>query len=681
MVSVGIDIGGTFTDAVLVSAAGVEVTKTPTTDDLVEGVVTGFERVCTAAGVAPEAVDRFAHSSTVSVNALIEDEGATTALVTTAGFRDILEIGETHKDANLLYNFCGPVEPPLIPRRHRFEVTERIDADGEVRTAVQLADVDRIVEELRGEGIESVAVCLLHAYRNPSHEQAVAARIDELTEDIVVSRSSVVSPVIREYPRTCTTAVDAYLRPRIQAYLSRLHGELDEAGLTVPVNIMKSDGGLARADIAAHRPVVQMLSGPVGGVTAAQHTGERIDRPNLVTLDMGGTSADVAVIENGALSEVTEYEVRGLKINGPFVDVSTVGAGGGSIARIDDVGALRVGPQSAGAEPGPACYGKGGDRPTVTDADLVLGLLNPDGFGEAFSLDEAAARAALREHVAHPADLDLHSAARAIREVTVENLASSLRVATVQEGHDPQDFALICFGGAGPLYACDVAAEMGVKTVIFPAEAGVFSAVGLLTTPLSHEYVQSVVTSVDAVNPTTLTERIDDMVAEGNDDLATEDIPVAERNFHVSFDMQYASQAHHLNVSHEGQTVTPETLDTLVTEFERTHEQRYGFSHESEAVELVNLRITARAPVEAPDLTTRSGAATLAEARQGRREVTLADGEDATVPFYTWGKLPTDTRIDGPAILEGPSATAWIPPTFTAKMDGATLVATMEGGR
>lgn len=681
MASVGIDIGGTFTDAVLVSEAGVEVAKTPTTDDLVSGVVTGFERVCDAAAIDPTVVDRFAHSSTVSVNALIEGAGAKTALIATRGFRDVLEVGETHKDADLLYDFCGDVEAPLIPRRHRYGVTERIDATGEVTTPLDVDDVDRVVDELRDTGIESVAICLLHAYRNPTHERAVADRIHDRT-DVVVSRSSAVSPIIREYPRTCTTAVDAYLRPRVEAYLDRLADELEATGLSVPVNVMKSDGGIARAEIAVDRPVVGMLSGPVGGVKSAQYTGERMDRRDLITLDMGGTSADVAVIEGGQLAEVTEYELRGMKINGPFVDVSTVGAGGGSIAWLDEVDALRVGPQSAGAEPGPVCYGRGASKPTVTDADLVLGLLNPDGFGDEFGLDVAAARAALRKRIAEPLDLEPPEAARAIREITVEHLASSLQVATVNEGHDPRDFTLVCFGGAGPLYACDVAAEIDVDEVVFPSEAGVFSAVGLLTTELSHEYVRSVVAGAGDVDPADLTELVDDMVAAGTDDLATEGIPAADRAFDVSFDMMYSSQAHHLNVSHEGTTVTADTLAGLVEAFERTHERRYGFTHESEAVELVNLRVTASAPVDVPEVTGGGQDGRLADARQGCRDVSVDGVVDRSVPYYDWSALPATERLEGPAIVEGPSSTAWLPPEVSAELDRrGTLVASLGASR
>jgi len=679
MRAIGVDIGGTFTDTVLVGD-GVHAVKTSSTADFTSGLTRGIEAVCERAGVSPGDVDVFSHGSTIAVNALIEGTGADTAVVTTAGFEDVIEIGEGYRDASLLYAPCNDVDPPLVPRRHRYGVTERLNADGDVVTPLDEESVDRVIDAIRETDVSAVAVCLLHAYRNPVHEERIVERFEERAPDLDVSRSSAVSPEIREYARTATTVADAYLKPALSSYLDRLETELDDVGLRAPVGIMKSDGGLARPEIAANRPVTQVVSGPVAGVNAASFVARQRGHDNVLTFDMGGTSCDAAVVADGEPVEVSHREIRGLKINGPFTNVETVGAGGGSLASVDEVGALRVGPESAGADPGPACYGRGGTRPTVTDADLVLGILNPENFaGGSVTLDEDAAREAIREHVAEPMDVSIPEAALSIRDVIDTEMASATRVVAVNEGYDPREFALVGFGGAGPVHACNVASELGVEEVVFPTNPGVLSALGLLVSDLRHEYVRSLVQTTDEIDPDEVNDAVEELVARGHEELETEGVEVEKRAFRVSFDAMYDGQAHYLNVESPGRTVTEETIEGVAAAFERAHEAQYGFVDERNPVELVNLRVTAVGATPDPEFESMTVAsdADASAAKRGTREVVLSADERIETPYYDRNALSPGHRVEGPAVVELDNTTIWLPPSFDADVDAyGNLVAT-----
>lgn len=680
MRAIGVDIGGTFTDTVLVDEDAVHAVKTSSTDDFLAGLIRGVKAVCDRAGIEPGHVDAFSHGSTIAVNALIEETGAKTGIVTTAGFADVLEIGEGYRGADLLYAPCADHDEPLIPRRHRFGVSERIDAEGTVQTPLDIADLDRVIDRVIEADIEAVAVCLLHAYRNPDHEKQVVDRFAERAPHVDVSRSSRVSPEIREYARTATTVADAYLKPELADYLDRLEEDLRGIGLEAAIAIMKSDGGLARPGIAADRPVTQVISGPVAGVNAANFVAGQRGAENVLTFDMGGTSCDAAIVADDEPVEVPHREIRGLKINGPFTEVRTVGAGGGSIAHLDDVGALRVGPDSAGADPGPACYGRGGERPTVTDADLVLGILNPENFaGGTMTLDETAARESLHEHVAEPLGDDVASAALAVRNVIDTKMASAIRVVAVNEGFDPREFTLVGFGGAGPAHACDVATELGIDEVIFPSNPGVLSSLGLLVSDISHEYVRSIVQTVDAADPESVTAEIEALIDRGHEELDAERVAPEHREFRVSFDVMYEGQAHYLNVPYEGRVLSEGDLAELADSFERAHERQYSFVDDRNPIELVNLRVTAMgetpdpavaspAPAEDPDP---------AAARVGTREVVLDADERLQTPYYDRRRLAPGHELDGPAVVELDNTTIWLPPAFDGTIDpDGNLVAT-----
>lgn len=671
MTLIGVDVGGTFTDTVVADDDGLHAVKTPTTNDLISGIVNGFELATEESGIGSGDVDAFNHGSTVALNALIEGEGAETALVTSEGFGDILEIGDGFRDSSLLYAPCGDHEPPLVPRKHRYEIAERRNAAGEVVTEPDLSAVDDLVDTFSADGIESVAVSFLHSYQDPSHERQVAERIRDRNPSIDVSISGEVSPEIREYPRTASTAVDAYIKPRISTYVSQLQDALVDAGLEASLNIMKSDGGLAGPSIAAKRPVTQIISGPVAGVKAAQHLGQIVGIENLITFDMGGTSCDTAMIESGNPIEVPDRTVRGMKVNGPFVNINTIGAGGGSIAWLNEVDSLRVGPQSSGAEPGPACYGRGGTRPTVTDADLVLGLLNAEEFaGGSMELDAEAARTAIETHIAEPLGMSLVEAASAIRDIVDNKMAGAIRVISVNEGTDPRNFALMGFGGAGPMHACNIATELDIDTVVFPNNPGVISATGLLVSDIKHEYRRSLVQPMDEADPDRVTSVVDELITQGHEEMDTEDVPMDDRSFAVSFDLMYTGQAHYLNIDHEGTDVTRESLDAAAETFERRHQEQYGFVDESSPIEIVNVRVTATGEVATPTFGTDDGAGgSAADAEKGTREVHVDADRTVETPYYDWDTLGTGAEISGPSIVELSNSTIWIPPSFEGSVD------------
>lgn len=670
MRAIGVDIGGTFTDTVLVDGDDVHAVKTSSTADVLTGLARGIEAACERGGVDPGDVEAFSHGSTIAVNALIEGTGADTAVVTTAGFRDVLEIGEGYRDADLLYAPCNDVDPSLVPRERRYGVAERLNASGEVVTPLDEDDLDRVVDDVLDSDVSAVAVCLLHAYRNPVHEERVLERFAERAPDLDVSLSSRVSPEIREYARTATTVADAYLKPELSAYLNRLEDTLGDAGVTAPVAIMKSDGGLARPGIAADRPVTQVVSGPVAGVNAATFVAGQCGLDDVLTFDMGGTSCDAAVVADGDPVEVSHREIRGLKINGPFTNVNTVGAGGGSIARVDEVGALRVGPESAGADPGPACYGRGGTRPTVTDADLVLGMLNPENFaGGTMTLDPEAARESIRTHVAEPMGTNVKTAAVAIRDVIDTEMASAIRVVAVNDGYDPREFALVGFGGAGPVHACRVAAELGVERVVFPTNPGVLSSLGLLVSDLRHEYVRSLVETVDEADPEAVTDAIGELVERGREELDQEGVDPADRSFRVAFDAMYEGQAHYLTVPCPDREVSRDTLDDVAAAFERAHDDQYGFVDDRNPVELVNLRVTAVGATPDPAFDPDDDATTGTPTPAGTREVVLDADERVETPYYDRSALAPGHHVDGPAVVELDNTTIWIPPGFDGRVD------------
>jgi N-methylhydantoinase A len=662
-VRVGVDVGGTFTDLVAVVDGETTALKVPSTPAGPEaGVLDAVAAVVDDAGWAPGDVERFGHGTTVATNAVLERAWADTALVTTEGFRDAVEIGR--QDRPGLYDLAGEKPDPVVPRDRRFGVAERLDERGRVLDALDDADLDRVVDAVADTDADAVAVATLFAFEDDAHERAIAGRLRERT-DAAVSRSSAVHPEIREYERTLLTCLNAALVPVVGEYVAALETGLSEAGVDAPLRLMGSHGGLIAADAARERPVETLLSGPAAGVRGAVHVAERAGLGgDLLTMDMGGTSCDVSLVEGGDPTVTTEATVGDYPVATPTVDVHTVGAGGGSVAWVDEGGALRVGPRSAGADPGPACYGRGGEHPTTTDAHCVLGRIDPRGFVESADDDAvAAAREAVAEHVAEPLGVGVREAAAGILEVADASTERAVRVVSVERGHDPREFALVAYGGAGPLHAASVAAALEIPRVLIPRAAGTLSALGLLVSDLRYELSASQVRPLAAVDPADLEGAYADLVADGRQHLAG-DVAPERRRIERRADLRYRGQSHELTVP-VPDDLDPEALETVAARFHERHDRRYGHASPDEPVELVTLRVLARGVVDAPESDPPTATGDPDDAVLGTRAVTF-DGDAVETRIYDRVALPVDADLAGPAVVEGPESTVVVPPGASA---------------
>ena len=652
----GVDVGGTFTDLVALSEGTLITAKVPSTpQDQSAGVMNAIQ----TSEVEPGAVVALAHGMTVATNALLERRGARTALVTTEGFRDVLEIARQNRPS--LYDLTQDRPPPLVPRELRFMVKERMGPEGEI-TALDEESLEAAVSAVEEAEVEAVAVCLLFAFMHPEHEQRVGEALREALPDVHVSLSSEVLPEFREYERFSTTAADAYLSPKLAAYLRSLAGKVEEAGAPGPL-IMQSSGGVVQVDDAITDAAGCLLSGPAGGVVGAAYVGSLGGYENLLTFDMGGTSTDVAPIVDGEAQTTTETVVAGVPIKLPMVDVHTVSAGGGSIAWADAGGALRVGPHSAGAEPGPAAYDKGGEEPTVTDANLFLGYL-ADGAklgGEVVLRRELSEKAL--SSLGEELGLDARDVALGILRVANAEMTRALRVISVERGLDPREFALLAFGGAGGMHACALAEELGMQTVLIPRAGGVLSALGLAISDLRRDYVRPYLTSLQDVDEGEFEEKFQDMQDRAEKDL---DDP---RHTHRA-DLRYRGQSFEL-------TVEADDLQKLEERFHDAHEQRYGYRMEDESVELVNLRLISTVPVEKPEI---SETPAEGDAEPGRRKANF-DGEDTwqEAPVLDREEMGKGSEVGGPAIVEFKESTCVVRPGWRGAVDGVgTLVLEKE---
>ena len=665
----GVDVGGTFTDAVLATAGRLVTAKAPTTPaDQSEGVMAAVEAVLARADAQAADVEGFAHGMTVATNALLERRGARTVLVATEGFTDLVELGRQARAD--LYRLCATRPAPMVPPQLRVGAPERCGPDG---VAQELDDPDAVAVAVAAHEPEAVAVVLLHAYAHPAHERAIAAALSERLPDVHISLSHEVVGTFREYERAATTEVDAALSPLLARYLRRLLARAGEAGLPEP-RIMQSSGGLASATLAARHAAFTVLSGPAGGAAAAVLVARAGGHENLVCFDMGGTSCDVSVVQDGAVRETTSRAVGGRPLALPMVDIHTVGAGVGSIGWRDPGGALRVGPHSAGAQPGPAGYGRGGSEPTVTDANLLLGRLGHDRpIAGGVALDLAAAERAL-ETLGAELGLDPLACAEGIVRVADAEMVRALRVMTVQQGIDPRGFALLAFGGAGPLHAAAIADELGMKTILCPRASGVLSALGLAAADRRATEQRSVLLADDALTDEALARARDELVgtaiatlssagATGPEDdapapsVAGDTMPPA----HVVYDVRYRGQAHELAI----RDLPSGGVADVRAAFEALHEERYGYRDEIAPVEVVTIRATASEP--GPELDLAAGAA--AGAQRSRRAVVFGgERHDAEIVH---GELAPGEQIAGPAICELPGATLAVPPGWRGSVDDA----------
>ncbi len=667
-IAIGIDIGGTFVDVVLSDASGLRLFKFPSTPDAPErGVLHALEALIERGIFCAPDVERIAHGSTVATNALLEGNWAPTALITTRGFRDVLEIGRQNRSD--LYDLNLDRPRPIVPRDLRLECSERIGAEGDVVLPLAESELGGLIDRIISTNVESVAVSFLFSYLNPEHEQRVGRVLKDALE-LPITLSSDVLPEFREYERTSTTAVCASLRPVIEQYIQRLSDGARTLGIVPEWQIMQSNGTVISAAQVQHEPVRILLSGPAAGVEGAKTMGTLSNAPDLITMDMGGTSCDVALIRNGEIGQTTAGAVGDHPVSVRMNEIHTIGAGGGSVAWIDAGGALRVGPQSAGAVPGPACYGKGGTRPTVSDAHAVLGHLLPEmPLGELPPLDVAMARAVI-EPLAERLERSVEEAALGILRVADAAMERAVRVISIERGHDPRQFALLAFGGAGPLHAVSIARRLGIRHILIPPTAGVLSAMGLLACDVGRDYGRSIVRPLRSLSPETLTQMILSLSERGGRELADEGFDAAFVQLSLSADLRYHGQSHELNIgrnSERSPILTIDDLERWENDFHVEHKARFGHCSRDELVELVTLRVRMTAPPAFTHPRVRYDGAFL-----GPFEANVWFDEAGPVVTHVRDRraLSENERIEGPAILWGSEATLLVPDGVRGQCDG-----------
>lgn len=666
----GVDVGGTFTDFALYDTETnqLEFAKTPSTPaNQALGVAVGIRKLMDRYAVSPDRIDFFIHGTTVATNTLLERKGARTALIVTAGFRDILQIGR--QDRPDLYDWRIRRPDPLVPRHLRFEVHERVLHTGKVLAAMQDQDLDHVIERIRNAHVDTVAVCLLHSYANPTHERAIGEALRRELPGVPISLSHEILPEFKEYERMSTTTINAYVAPIMERYLRRLGESIGEAGLRSDLYIMQSNGGTMGVETAIERPVHTILSGPAAGVIGAVAIAQQAGRPNSISIDMGGTSFDVSLSYRGEVRRTQESELERLPVKVPMVDIHTLGAGGGSIAWIDSGGALRVGPQSAGADPGPACYGNGGTKATVTDANLVLGRLGATSLlGGTMNLDADLARNVIAQNIAHPLGLTLEEAAEGIVQVVNASMVKGIRVVSVSKGYDPREFCLMAFGGAGPLHAAELAAEMDIPTVLVPVAPGVTSALGLLMADLRHDFAQTVLKPGSELSPMEITFRYEQLETQAVEQMSREGVPVQDVTLARTADARYVGQGYELEVAVASGKLEQQHLDDIMERFHNSHVRNYGYASRDNAVEVVNLRVTALAAMPRPDLARSSGptGGDASNALIGERDVYFKNETKRTGIYDRSVLRPGDTII-GPAIVEQLDSTTvvWVDQTAT----------------
>ncbi|KMY53344.1 hypothetical protein AC623_04530 [Bacillus sp. FJAT-27231] len=681
-VRVGIDTGGTFTDCVLwQNEKQPIVVKVPSTpQNPAEAIINGLQRLCDLAGIPVEEVDLLAHGTTVATNAMLQEQWAKVGLITTKGFRDTLEIGTQMRPE--LYQLQQKKTAPIVPRHLRMEVTERIDPQGKVVDELNKEEVYEVLKELLSEDVESLAVSFLFSYANSEHEAMVREAAAELDPELYVCISSEVSPEFREYPRTSTTVINGALAPVVRRYIRYLREELQSRGIGEKLNIMQSNGGIVsgkEAEVSSHNLI---LSGPAGGAVAAAEIARKANFPNALTFDMGGTSSDIGIIIDGKPQVVQGTSVNDVyPLQVPTVDIHTIGAGGGSIGWKDKGGALKVGPKSAGAVPGPACYGKGGTEPTVTDANLFLGRLDPENYlGGEFTVYPEKSYASL-EKLAKELDLDVERVASGILEVANASMAGALRVVSSRRGYDPRDFALIAFGGAGPLHATALARELGIKTVIIPSSAGVLCAQGLLLSDMRHDFTHTEVVALDTADSASLERSFVELGGRGATRLKGEGVPSERIRLKRSLDLRYKGQEYYLNVPVEGE-ITSELLQEAAGSFHEVHKNTYGHAAENEPVEVVNLRLSAIGEIERLDdeQAVKQEVGLNANTPINHRSVYFNEYGWMDTPIYHRDGFSIDTEIEGPAIIVQMDTTMIVEPKQIVRVDEqGNLIVSLEG--
>ena len=683
---IGVDIGGTFTDVALVDDATgrIGVAKALTTPrDFAGGVLAALSGAMRRYAVAASDVALLAHATTVVTNALLEEKGARAVMVTTRGFRDVLELRRSSRPD--LYDLFQDAPATLVPRHRRFEITERIGADGNAVTPLAEDEIDSLVAAIRATEPEAIAVSLLFSFLNADHERRLGSHLRRAFPDIPVYLSSEVLPEIREFERASTTAVCAYVGPILASYLARL--EEATKGLGLPrLYVMGSNGGVFEASEGVAMPAIAVESGPAAGVVGAALVARQTGRLDLLSFDMGGTTAKASLIRNGEYETTPEYEVgggasanrfmngTGHPIRVPVIDLAEVSAGGGSIAWVDRAGSLRVGPQSAGAEPGPVCYGRGGTEPTVTDCNLLLGYLDRHSLlsGD-MQIDFDAAERAVAEKLAKPLGVDVKTAAAAVIDIVNHAMAEALKIVSVERGHDPRDFSLVAFGGAGPMHAAALATELQIKEIVCPPIPGAFSALGLVGTDLKRDYVRTFYATTAAADPAALEAGFTALQSEGSAMLDRAGVVAERRRFVRTVDARYARQSYELSVAVPEGRLDAAAITAIADAFHERHRQTYGHDNRGEPVQIVNIRVAAIGTI--PPLRIRQEVADAsATPLKGERRAWFRSGGETTARVFDRALMPAGLAVPGPAVIESLESTILVPPGWTARMDADGFV-------
>ena len=693
MLLLGADVGGTFTDIVLTDTDRKQtwIHKVPSTPaDPSDAVLRGINEICEQAACAVDSIDHIYHGTTVATNAALQYRGAKTGMITTRGFRDVIHIGRHQRPQH--YSIQQEIpwqERPLVRRRHRKVVSERITPPtGDVIVPLNEEEVRDAARQLADAGVQAITICFLFSYISPAHEQRAKQIVQEECPDVFVSCSHEVSPQFREFERFTTAAMNAFIGPLVRDYVARLAASLADAGFQGEVHIMRSNGGVAPARTIAERPVYILMSGLAAGVLGGAWVGRLADRDNIISLDIGGTSADIGVVTLGKFAEASarDTKVAEYPILVPMIDLHTIGAGGGSIAYVDTAGAFKVGPESAGADPGPAAYGLGGNDATVTDANIVLGRLDTDNFlGGAMELDRSSATAAIKQ-LGDTLGLSLHEAAEGVIAILNANMANAIRVRTVQKGIDPREYALVAAGGAGPLHGVEVAKMLGIPEVIIPPHPGINSAKGLLTTDLKYDIVRTSLLTSTGIDIAAMNQTLDDMEQALREQLRTDDIDLDKATFERSSDARYVGQGYELRLPLPASAIDAQEFDLALGNFHELHQQEYGHHFPNSPIELVNIRVSAIAEVPKIGEPERPAGISLDKALLRTDEATFRDGSELRefeTKFYDRARLPSNQQIDGAAVILQTDSTTLVPPGYTAVLreNGCIIITASTDGQ
>ncbi len=678
----GVDVGGTFTDLLLFNENNrkIALSKVPTTQkNQALGIMEGVKKICREEGIEPEDISFFMHGTTAATNAIVEQKGVRTALITTRGFRDVLHIMRQNRPR--LYDFFARRPLPLVPRKRRFEVSERILYDGSVHQELKEEELKNLIRMLKQQDVKALAVCLLHSYINPDHEEKIRDILLDACPEIQISLSSEILPEIREYERMSTTVINAYVQPIIQGYIKDLSLRLREIGVNKTVHIMQSNGGIMPSSSASQKSACTILSGPAAGVLGGVFLAGQAGEKNVITVDMGGTSFDICLAREGKPDFANQCHIAGHALKIPMFDIHTIGAGGGSVAWIDAGDILRVGPHSAGADPGPACYGRGGEQPTVTDANLVLGRLNADYFlGGEMEIDIEPARRVISEKIAAPLGMKVTEAAEGIIRVVNSSMVRGIRFVSVERGHDPREFGLVCFGGNGPVHAAELAGELRIPRVIIPFAPGINCAYGLLMADFRYDYARTYLRKLSEVDIKGINALFTNLERDARSRMKKDGIPDEKIIESRTMDLRYIGQGYELEVPLAPETITKKLLSASEMLFHKQHKKNYGFCNSDEPLEIVNIRISCLGLLSRPKLLKSAiDEENPLSALKGKRNV-FYKGKFHRTAVYNRDGLTPGMVIPGPAVIEQKDSTTVLFPGNICHVDAyRNIIIDMEG--